>query len=382
MSTFNLLNLIKIVNPHANVDFYYGPYDSILEAKIAVDEAIRAKGKTVGILQGTKVVEYWWRDGITDTDLIEKSSEIDLSEYVTQEQLQNLIKDYYTRTQIDDLLLGVAALVGLEEDITATIVAGNISIGDVLEEGLSFTDFVRKLVETTYNPTFIAPSLALTNDQAGTKEIGQSLTVELEANFNRGQIKGVLFDGLWRFNGIQGFRAGEASQYRINGSIEATNSVSLAHTVLQGVNTFTAQVDHLIGPQPTDSEGNNFSSPLAAGTLIRNNTQMVGQYKIFLGNVVNFPTNSSQVRALPLDFFQSNSTNTIDAFLSSTKFVIAVPPGQTLQSAITGNNENITNNFVSENLTVQDAGGSNVSYTLYKLTNALAPNVDVVIVLS
>lgn len=73
MSTFNLANRVQITNPNANVDIDYGPYNSVIEAKSAVLEVIREKGKTVGILIGGSVVEYWWKSGILDSDLVVKS---------------------------------------------------------------------------------------------------------------------------------------------------------------------------------------------------------------------------------------------------------------------------------------------------------------------
>jgi len=74
MANFNLVNRIKIVNPSANVDVDYGPYNSLSDAKTAVLEIIREKGKTVGIIESGSVVEYWWKDGIGDGDLVPKTS--------------------------------------------------------------------------------------------------------------------------------------------------------------------------------------------------------------------------------------------------------------------------------------------------------------------
>jgi hypothetical protein len=71
MPTFNLSNKIKIVNPVANIDDDYGPYNSIGDAETAIPSIIRKGGKTVGILESGKVVEYWWEDD-TATILVKK----------------------------------------------------------------------------------------------------------------------------------------------------------------------------------------------------------------------------------------------------------------------------------------------------------------------
>lgn len=72
---FNLANRIKIVNPIANIDYYYGPYDTVEAACIAVPVSIRTKGKTLGINTVDGVVEYWWKDGVDDIHLVEKGKE-------------------------------------------------------------------------------------------------------------------------------------------------------------------------------------------------------------------------------------------------------------------------------------------------------------------
>ena len=74
MATFNLANQIFIVNPAANVDSTYGPYNNLAEANAAIVSGLRVIGRTVGIITAGAVVEYWWESGITDSDLVVKSA--------------------------------------------------------------------------------------------------------------------------------------------------------------------------------------------------------------------------------------------------------------------------------------------------------------------
>lgn len=74
MSTFNLSSPILIVNPTANVDSTYGPYTSLADAKTAIIQGLRVIGRTVGIIENGAVVEYWWKEGITDNDLVVKTA--------------------------------------------------------------------------------------------------------------------------------------------------------------------------------------------------------------------------------------------------------------------------------------------------------------------
>lgn len=69
MSTFNLGNRILVTNPNANIDNRYGPHASVSDALIAT-AGLRDKGLTVGVLENGVVKEYWFKNGITDNDLI------------------------------------------------------------------------------------------------------------------------------------------------------------------------------------------------------------------------------------------------------------------------------------------------------------------------
>jgi hypothetical protein len=61
-----------VVGSNTSVDAKYGPYADVATAKSEIGSTLRYKGLTVGILVSGSVVEYWWKDGITDTDLVVK----------------------------------------------------------------------------------------------------------------------------------------------------------------------------------------------------------------------------------------------------------------------------------------------------------------------
>jgi hypothetical protein len=50
-------NSIKINKPHANMDYWYGPYTSKEEALIKVPREVRGLGLTIGIYQFVKNTE-------------------------------------------------------------------------------------------------------------------------------------------------------------------------------------------------------------------------------------------------------------------------------------------------------------------------------------
>lgn len=64
---------IKLLINKANVDERYGPYSSIQEA-LSGTTGTREIGLTVGININNSVVEYWFKSGVQDVDLIEKTT--------------------------------------------------------------------------------------------------------------------------------------------------------------------------------------------------------------------------------------------------------------------------------------------------------------------
>lgn len=62
-------NTIQTTQAHSNLDTFYGPYDSISKACEKIQEKYRMLGLTVGILEQSGIVEYWWKKGTEDTKL-------------------------------------------------------------------------------------------------------------------------------------------------------------------------------------------------------------------------------------------------------------------------------------------------------------------------
>ena len=61
-----------VVGANKPVDAKFGPYASTAAALADIGTTLRYKGLTVGIETGGQVVEYWFRDGVANADLVEK----------------------------------------------------------------------------------------------------------------------------------------------------------------------------------------------------------------------------------------------------------------------------------------------------------------------
>lgn len=77
-----------------NIDAKYGPYSSTTEALMALAPNTRAIGLTVGIKTSIGITEYWFKNGISDNNLVVKGEVPDLSNYYTKKQ----VDDKFTST--------------------------------------------------------------------------------------------------------------------------------------------------------------------------------------------------------------------------------------------------------------------------------------------
>lgn len=77
-----------------NIDAKYGPYSSTTEALMALAPNARAIGLTVGIKTSIGITEYWFKNGISDSNLVVKGEAPGLSNYYTKKQ----VDDKFTST--------------------------------------------------------------------------------------------------------------------------------------------------------------------------------------------------------------------------------------------------------------------------------------------
>jgi hypothetical protein len=73
MAQTNIAGPIYVVG-HELADAKYGPYLNTTQALTLLPIEDRKIGQTVGVYDGTGIVEYWFKDGIEDIDLIVKTS--------------------------------------------------------------------------------------------------------------------------------------------------------------------------------------------------------------------------------------------------------------------------------------------------------------------
>lgn len=142
---------------------------------------------------------------------------------------------------------------------------GGISKGTTVGElnGKTINQMFDDLLFPTVNPTYVAPSASIAfNSYATLQKVGSA--GPSEDNFTTGYNPGAI-----NVNGVkQANRGGalkeEESFIYVNGSASDTE---LPITLALGNTTFKYRAAYEAGPQPKDNKGNNYGSPLAAGTV-------------------------------------------------------------------------------------------------------------------
>lgn len=88
--SFNLGNQITLKNVNSNIDRDYGPYEDKTLSEIAelLKDTIQI-GKTIGVIEEGKIVEYWWQK-VTDGFEFVKKQNLDDIQTITISQIEDL----------------------------------------------------------------------------------------------------------------------------------------------------------------------------------------------------------------------------------------------------------------------------------------------------
>jgi len=255
------------------------------------------------------------------------------------------------------------------EEFVVTRGGNLLPYGSTFPEGMNIAEAMRFIFTQTQYPTFVAPTVTLSNN-AGTREIGETINLTLTLNINRGAINGKLVDGLWSSTTKQNDRAGAPTSTVIDGTTGTTKTIS--NYVVTASKRFDASVTLGAGPQPTDSNGANYDAPYAGGTF-NPTTTVTGGYRRFAGSMSSLPTTGAEIRSALLSTSVINTGNSFSFTTGTTNkvFVIAIPSTKNLVAVKnTGTNEDLV--FTLSGIsTVPDASGTARTYKVYIMENTI-----------
>ena len=293
---------------------------------------------------------------------------------VTCEEAEGTI--YVLNNARDAWIAGGGGGGDVSADITSLVDVGAISAGDVVTAGSTLDQVLTQLLIQTFYPSLVAPGAQLTVSSPLVVEAGATSDLDLTATFDRGQILGDMSGSVWDPAAVQDFRAGAETAIRIDGVVAAGGTRTLtAQQIVDGTNTFNAEIDYDIGPQPLDSTGANYDAPLAAGTALTS-IDIEGQRNRWHGTPATLPTDSAGVRGLSESALnpQSGGNFSISIPIGAVNVVFAYP--ETLGEVssvkyVEGLNAEVKGIFTESVISVEGANGyTAINYRVYTYTPA------------
>lgn len=245
----------------------------------------------------------------------------------------------------------------LDAALNVTETVGGISSGATYAAGTTFETLFRNILDPIKYPTLINPSCTMSGTGDKLLEKGDSVSCTITANFDRGQITPAY--------GTSGYRSGPAVDYTLNGG-SAQAGDSFTETVTESNNTFVAVVNYSQGEQPKDSVGNNYSSPLSAGS-VTSDTLTYEFVNALWSNTAAVGTiaKNSLVSASAKEFIFVFPPTTV-----TYPEVFDVPSSWTVTNVdvlntLSGQWENCITEYTVTTTTHDDAGGNSTSYDRY-----------------
>lgn len=189
--------------------------------------------------------------------------------------------------------------------ITAAIDVGGIDTGDTFAQGTSYDDMWDALLNPTLYPSFTAPSASLSYSADTYYEVKSTISAKTASeSLNRGSISPAYGTSGYRSGAATGYAiatSGADTEYSDSSASSGTFSIPALTRSSKGNIVLTATVSYAAGEQPKDSKGNNYDSPLPAGSK----------------------TASKTMQFIQAYFYGKSSTPTISSFTGLSKSVTA-----------------------------------------------------------
>ena len=245
----------------------------------------------------------------------------------------------------------------LGKDITASVAVGGIKVGDAYTIGTNYDDMWQDLLDPIKYPSLTNPSATIS--ASGTLlETGASVSKTLTVNFSRGTISPAY--------GTSGYRSGAATGYSLNNGTSQSGN-TFTQTVSESNKTFKAKVTYAAGEQPLDSKGNNYSTPLAAGsvetsTLTFDFADAIWANTSAINTVAKLALVSKSTKVKEFNFPAQTVANPEEFHIPASWSVTAVEVLNTLSNQW----ESCASEFTTGTTTHNNAGGTAVNYVTYK----------------
>lgn len=222
---------------------------------------------------------------------------------------------------------------------------------------ISYDEIFDTLIFPTVNPTFVAPTATISlKGYSNTQEVGANAPTA--ANFNTGFNQGqILVAGK-----EQAKRAGALDPE--NSYILYGSSQELPAKVVKGSMSYKYHAAHAQGPQPKDSKGNDYGTPLAAGSVDSSAVTVTGYIPAYSGLVSTASITEDVIKGLTKTT-SAKKTIKVAGPISEQYICFAAPAGWSVSNIKDSNNFDVTSSYTTSTVSVTGLDGQAVNYTVY-----------------
>lgn len=284
---------------------------------------------------------------------------VGLKVYVKENQKIYVLNalDFTDSNNWSELGSGGSGSGGLENAITAAIDVGGIEAGDTFASGTSFETLWNALLNPTLYPAFTNPSVSLAGTGNKLLETGATQSVTLTATFSRGTIDPAY--------GTSGYRSGAVTGYVLNGGTSQVEN-TWNETVSSANKTFKVVASYAAGEQPKDSKGNNYSTPLASGSVESANVtydfvDAMWANTAAIGTIAKLSLVAKSAKQRDMQFPAQTIANPEVFDVPASWTVTAVQ----VKNDLSGQFEDASEQFTVTDTTHDDAAGNSVNYKRY-----------------
>lgn len=263
-----------------------------------------------------------------------------------------------------------ASNVYFSEDLTTTTAIGNITLTDgqatIAAAGKNLKEVFETIFVKEKNPEITYPFITLTFAQAGSYEVGSSVTPSYTAILNPGSYTYGPATGITATAWTVTDTNGNSKTYR-NGTF---SSFTVTDTIKYRI---TAKADYSDGEIPVTNLGNDYiDGQISASSASKTSSAVTGYRKTFYGTVTdkNDLTNT-KIRALKssTSALENGSTVSVNVPIGALRVVFAYPASlQDLSSVkdVNGLEAEIVSSFSKTTVNVEGANGYDaIEYKVY-----------------
>ena len=249
----------------------------------------------------------------------------------------------------------------LDSTVATVEKLGGIAAGTTVAQltGKSYDEIFDALIFPTVNPTFTAPTASISlKSYQNIQEIGANAPTE--ANFNVSFNAGAITLAGKKQNNRAGAQDMEASKILYSSS----KVESLPEKVVAGAMDYYYRAAYAEGPQPKDSKGNNYQTPLAAGSVDSSKATVTG-YRAAYAGLVSTNTITEEVIKGMTKTVSAKKTIKVSGPISEQYICFAAPAGWTVSNIKDSNNFDVTSSYTTSTVSVTGLDGQAVDYTVY-----------------